>query len=63
VLAGFFAVQVLAPGLYLDHSGYLDRNTLTDDSSALTASHGSALLDLTIAVRSSPALAALRPQV
>jgi FMN reductase len=63
VLAGFFAVQVLAPGLYLDHSCFLDRNTLTDDSAALAASHGSALLDLTVAVRSSPALAALRPQV
>ena len=63
VLAGFFAVQVLAPGLYLDHSCFLDRNTLTDDSAALAASHGSALFDLTVAVRSSPALAALRPQV
>src|SRR3712207_3718728 len=27
VLSGFFAVQVLAPGLYLDHGGYLDRST------------------------------------
>jgi FMN reductase len=63
VLAGFFAVQVLAPGLYFDHSGYVDRSTLTEDSAALAAAHGSALLDLTVAVRSSPALAALRPQV
>ncbi|MCV2489764.1 NAD(P)H-dependent oxidoreductase [Geodermatophilus sp. YIM 151500] len=63
VLAGFFAVQVLAPGLYLDHSGFLDRKTLTEDSAALAATHGSALVDLTITVRSSPALAALRPQV
>ena len=63
VLAGFFAVQVLAPGLYLDHTGYVDRTTMTDDSAALTAAHGSALLDLTVAVRSSPALAAMRPQV
>ncbi len=63
VLAGFFAVQVLAPGLYLDHTGYLDRTTMTGDSAALAAAHGSALLDLTVAVRSSPAMAALRPQV
>jgi|tagenome__1003787_1003787.scaffolds.fasta_scaffold19653628_2 FMN reductase len=63
VLAGFFAVQVLAPGLHLDHSGHLDRSTLTDDSAALAAGHGSALLDLAVAVRPSPALAALRPQV
>jgi FMN reductase len=63
VLAGFFAVQVLAPGLYLDHSAYVDRGTLTDDNIALTAAHGAALLDLTVAVRASEALGALRPQV
>ncbi len=63
VLAGFFAVQVLSPGLYLDHGGYVDRTTLTDDSAALAAAHGAALLDLTVAVRSSAALGALRPQV
>jgi len=63
VLAGFFAVQVLSPGLYLDHGGYVDRNTLTEESAALAASHGAALHDLTVAVRSSPALGALRPQV
>jgi FMN reductase len=63
VLAGFFAVQVLAPGLYLDHSGYVDRSTLTEDSVALTAAHGAALADLTTAVRASAALGALRPQV
>jgi FMN reductase len=63
VLAGFFAVQVLAPGLYLDHSGYVDRTTLLEDSAALAAAHGSALLDLAAAVRGSAALGALRPQV
>jgi FMN reductase len=63
ILAGFFAVQVLAPGLYLDHSAYIDRGTLTDESAALAASHGAALVELGVAVRSSPALAALRPQV
>jgi FMN reductase len=63
VLAGFFAVQVLAPGLYLDHGGYVDRTTLTEESAALAASHGAALHDLAVAVRSSSALGALRPQV
>jgi FMN reductase len=63
VLAGFFAVQVLSPGLYLDHAGYLDRSTLTDDSAALAAAHGAALADLTTAVRASKALSAVTPQI
>ena len=63
VLAGFFAVQVLSPGLYLDHSGYVDRTTLTEDSAALAAAHGAALHDLTVAVRASAALGAMRPQI
>ncbi|MEV1293378.1 NAD(P)H-dependent oxidoreductase [Pseudonocardia sp. NPDC049635] len=63
VLAGFFAVQVLSPGLYLDHSGYLDRNTLTDESAELAAAHGRALADLTAAVRSSEALRSITPVV
>jgi FMN reductase len=63
VLAGFFAVQVLAPGLYLDHSAYLDRGTLTEDGVSLAAAHGAALADLTAAVRGSQALGVLRPQV
>lgn len=63
VLAGFFAVQVLAPGLYLDHSGYVDRSTLNDDSAALASAHGAALVDLAAAVRGSTALSALTPQV
>lgn len=63
VLAGFFAVQVLSPGLYLDHAGYLDRCTLTDDSAALAATHGAALVDLAAAVRGSAALSGIGPQV
>lgn len=63
VLAGFFAVQVLSPGLYLDHSAYVDRSTLTEESSALCATHGAALVDLATAVRASKALGALTPQV
>jgi FMN reductase len=63
VLAGFFAVQVLSPGLYLDHGGYLDRSTLTDQSAELAAAHGVALTDLARAVRGSPALQAVTPQI
>lgn len=63
VLAGFFAAQVLAPGLYLDHDGYVDRTTLTEPSADLAAAHGAALSDLTVAVRASVALTALTPQV
>lgn len=63
VLAGFFAVQVLAPGLYLDHGGYEDRSTLTAASASLAAAHGTALVDLATAVRGSAALSALVPQV
>ena len=63
VLAGFFAVQVLSPGLYLDHSGYVDRNTLTPESAELAAGHGRALSDLTAAVRSSEALRTITPVV
>lgn len=63
VLAGFFAVQVLSPGLYLEHSGYVDRTTLTEDSAKLAAAHGAALSDLGSAVRASSALRAVVPQV
>jgi FMN reductase len=63
VLAGFFAVQVLAPGLYLDHGGYVDRGTLTAEAARLAAAHGAALADLAAAVRGSAALSALIPQV
>jgi FMN reductase len=63
VLAGFFAVQVLSPGLYLDHGDYRDRSTLTEESAELAAAHGAALADLTTAVRASPALSTLTPQV
>jgi len=61
VLAGFFPVQVLSPGRYLDHSSYADRSTLTDDD--LAAAHGAALTAFARADRTSDVLSALRPQV
>jgi FMN reductase len=63
VLAGFFAAQVLSPGLYLDHSAYVDGGALTDGSSGIAAAHGQALVELAAAVRGSTALRALEPQV
>lgn len=63
VLAGFFAVQVLSPGLYLDHAAYVDRSTLSDESAALAAGHGAALVDLAAAVRGSVRLSGITPQV
>ena len=63
VLAGFFAVQVLSPGLYFDHAGYVDRSTLTEASASLAAAHGAALADLAAAVRGSAALQEITPQI
>ena len=63
VLATFFAVQVLSPSLYLDHAGFIDRNTLTDEMTTLTTAHGTALADLTEAVRGSARLSAMEPLV
>jgi FMN reductase len=63
VLAGFFAVQVLSPGLYFEHANYADRTTLDDDSAQLAAAHGGALVDLAAAIRASPALRGITPQI
>jgi len=63
VLAGFFAVQVLSPGLYFDHGAFVDRSTLSEDSAELAAAHGAALSDLAAAVRASDALQAITPQI
>lgn len=63
VLSGFFAVQVLSPGLYLEQADYVDRESLGEDASAVAAAHGRALVALAEAVRSSKALTALRPQM
>jgi FMN reductase len=63
VLAGFFAVQVLSPGLYFDHGAYDDRTTLAAGSAEVAAAHGAALVDLAAAIRASAALRAITPQV
>jgi FMN reductase len=63
VLAGFFAVQVLSPGLYFEHADYADRTTLADKAAQLAAGHGAALVDLAAAVRGSAALRGITPQI
>lgn len=62
LLAGFFGVQVLSPGLSLGHP-HFDGSALTAEAAELTAAHGRALVDLTVAVRASAAMQALQPQV
>ena len=63
VLSSFFAAQVLAPALYLDHSHYLDRATLTDPAAELAASHGRALVEMAAAIANSTYLKALEPLI
>ena len=63
MLAGFFAVQVLAPGLYLTPEAYLARDTLTDEADRRARLHGRALVALAAAVRASEELQALRPEI
>jgi FMN reductase len=63
VLAGFFAVQVLAPGVYFEHADYVDRTTLGEKGAAFAAAQGAALADLAAAVRASAALRAVTPQI
>lgn len=61
VLAGFFATQVLSPGLYLPADAFVDGTELRTDLAELAALHGAALVDLARAVRDSKTLAAMRP--
>ncbi len=63
VLASFFAVQVLSPALYLEHSDFADRDTLGEKAAQTASQHGSALADLGGAVRASKALSTLEPLV
>lgn len=60
-LAGFFAAQVLSPGLYLSAEHYDDAGTLTGAADDLVATHGRAFAEFTAAVRASPAVTALAP--
>ncbi|MEJ2885513.1 NAD(P)H-dependent oxidoreductase [Actinomycetospora aeridis] len=64
VLGGFFAAQVLSPGLYFEGADYVDADgipTLTDRARELAEAHGRAFAEFTAAVRAAPAVRALRP--
>ncbi len=63
VLSSFFAVQTLAPALYLDDSAFTEDMRLTGPVEALARGHGAALVDLAEAVRGSAQLRAMEPLV
>jgi FMN reductase len=63
-LGGFFATQLLSPGLYLPAAAYTeDGRALTDEARELAELHGRALVELATAVRSSTHLRELRPLI
>jgi FMN reductase len=61
VLSGFFAVQVLSPGLYLPAEAFVDRDTLDEENRVLAEQHGRALAAFAQAVRASGEISSLRP--
>lgn len=61
VLAGFFAAQVLSPGLYFEGADFTESGALTERAAGIAAAHGRAFAEFTAAVRRSPAVTALTP--
>src|SRR5262245_2917739 len=62
VLAGFFAVHVVTPGLYVPSEGYDEQKQLTATFAQLAGQQGRGLVELTAALAQSPTLSAMRPQ-
>jgi len=62
VLCGFFACQVLAPGLYFSPGDFTGEDGLSDEAGSTAALYGEALVSFGSAVRGSEAIQALRPQ-
>ena len=63
-LGGFFATQLLSPGLYLPAAAYTDDGReLRDEARELAGQHGRALVELAAAVRASTWLRGLRPLI
>ncbi|MCD2196888.1 NAD(P)H-dependent oxidoreductase [Actinomycetospora endophytica] len=61
VLAGFFAAQVLAPGLYFEGADYDEPTVLGESAQQLAEAHGRAFAQFTAGVRAAPAVRALKP--
>lgn len=62
VLCGFFACQVLAPGLYFSPADFTGDDGISHEARSTGALYGEALVSFSSAVRGSEAIQALRPQ-
>jgi FMN reductase len=62
VLAGFFAMHVLSPGLYVPSEGYDEAKALLPAYVDLAASQGRGLVELATAVAAGSTLREIRPQ-
>jgi FMN reductase len=62
VLCGFFACQVLAPGLYFSPADLTGDGALSGAAAGTAALYGEALVSFGTAVRASETIQALRPQ-
>lgn len=62
-LRGFFGTQVLSPSLYFHPAHFDDDGEVKGDTAAQCRVHGTALWELTAAVRASTALRTLKPLV
>lgn len=63
VLSGFFAAQLLSPGLYFAASSFTPEKTPEDDEARILRAHGRALVELARTVRGNEAFEALFPLV
>jgi NAD(P)H-dependent FMN reductase len=62
VLCGFFACQVLAPGLYFSPADFIYDADLSDEANKTASLYGEALMSFGSAILGSEAIQALRPQ-
>ena len=64
ILGGFFATQLLSPGLYLPSAAFAEGGkALLDEPQQLAELHGRALVELATAVGSSRWLRTMRPPI